>query len=187
MAIGLLLLLSALALWQQPSTAPSSAGSIPIGGSGAGSRSANAEASVPDRLQVERGLIDAPVVPVQVSSSELQVPENARTVGWWSDGAAPGDERGTVVLAGHVDTVEGPGALFRLETVDPGQRLVVQSAAGPRNYRVEARQAYRKDRLPDDIFTVDGAPRLAVITCGGAFDESTRTYEYNVVVYAVPE
>lgn len=190
MAIGVLLLLSALVLWQQPATAPSSAGSIPLGGSGSGSRSAGAvgddPALVPKRLQAEGGLVDASVLPVQVSSGELKVPEDARTVGWWRDGAAPGDERGTVVLAGHVDTVQGPGALYRLETLEPGQRLAVESATGSRNYRVEARQAYRKDRLPDDIFTVEGAPRLAVITCGGAFDESTRTYEYNVVVYAVP-
>jgi len=31
-----------------------------------------------------------------------------------------------------------------------------------------------------------GSPVLTLITCGGSFSESTRHYDSNVVVYAVP-
>jgi hypothetical protein len=127
------------------------------------------------------------VTPVSVTNGQLGVPEDGRVLGWWRDGAAPAARGGTVVLAGHVDTkADGPGALYRLETLDPGQTMSIATGSGPATYRVVARQAYRKGRLPADIFSADGPARLAVITCGGAFDHSTRTYAYNVVVYALP-
>jgi hypothetical protein len=37
-----------------------------------------------------------------------------------------------------------------------------------------------------DIFTFSGPSRIAVITCGGAFDRATRSYTHNVVVLAEP-
>lgn len=184
-AIGVVLLLSALVLLRHPYSTPSSVGSVPPGGSGGVGQTPSED--VPLRLTIGAIGVDAPVQPVAVTDGQLGVPENGRVLGWWRDGASPAAEQGTVVLAGHVDTAaEGPGALYRLETLGPGQELSVATASGSESYRVVARQAYRKGRLPVDIFSADGPPRLAVITCGGAFDHSTRTYAYNVVVYAVP-
>jgi hypothetical protein len=38
----------------------------------------------------------------------------------------------------------------------------------------------------DRIFARDGAPQLVLITCGGTFDRTIRSYEDNVVVTAEP-
>jgi hypothetical protein len=38
----------------------------------------------------------------------------------------------------------------------------------------------------DRIFAKDGDPVLTLITCGGDFNRSLRSYEDNVVTYAVP-
>jgi hypothetical protein len=35
-------------------------------------------------------------------------------------------------------------------------------------------------------FARDGPPRLALVTCGGPFDERTRHYRDNVVITAEP-
>ena len=43
-----------------------------------------------------------------------------------------------------------------------------------------------KRELPPRLFARRGKPALALVTCGGAFDEATRTYAENVVVWAVP-
>jgi hypothetical protein len=187
MAIGLVLVLSAVTLQLHPSySTPSSAGRVPAGGTGSGAVSTAPE-DVPQRITVAGAGIDAAVVPVAVTAGQLEVPEDGRMLGWWGAGAAPARGQGTVVVAGHVDTVaQGPGALYRLETLVRGQQVSVSTPVGPVTYRVEARQAYRKGRLPPDIFSTDGSPRLALITCGGSFDAATRTYAYNVVVYAVP-
>src|SRR4051794_17729928 len=184
-AIGIVLILSAVLLLRHPYSTPSSVGAVPPGGSGAVARTASGD--VPLRLTIGAIDVDARVEPVAVTDGQLGVPENGQVLGWWRDGAAPAASRGTVVLAGHVDTkADGPGALYRLETLEPGQVLSVATASGADSYRVVARQAYRKGRLPADIFSADGPARLAVITCGGAFDSATRTYAYNVVVYGVP-
>jgi hypothetical protein len=186
MAIGLVLVLSAVLLQARGFTTPSSVGTVPGGGSGVVGRTAAVD--VPNRLRIGAIAVDAPVRAVSIIGGELIVPQNGQVLGWWRNGAAPAARAGTVVLAGHVDTrTDGPGALYRAETLVPGQEISVSSAAGPTGYRVVARHAYRKDRLPADLFSADGPARLALVTCGGAFDRATRTYAYNVVVYAVPE
>ena len=44
---------------------------------------------------------------------------------------------------------------------------------------------YPKDELPvEDIFRWDGeSPDLVLITCGGEFDRTARSYQDNIVVY----
>ncbi len=54
-------------------------------------------------------------------------------------------------------------------------------------YAVTGRRVFAKTAgLPNDLFSLDTGPRLAVITCGGAFDRATRSYRDNVVVFAAP-
>ena len=62
----------------------------------------------------------------------------------------------------------------------------VEVTAGDRvfRYRVAARRGYAKSRLPGDLFAAGGAPRLALVTCGGRFSDGA--YDSNVVVYAEP-
>ena len=54
-------------------------------------------------------------------------------------------------------------------------------------YQVNERRTYDKAiGLPAAIFGTDGAPRLVLITCGGAFDKTTLSYESNIAVFASP-
>jgi sortase (surface protein transpeptidase) len=135
---------------------------------------------VPDRR------VDAPVDPAGVRpGGELDVPADGERLGWWIGSAQPGAERGTVLIAGHVDTVDdGPGALYGLERLPMGSRVDVRTGDRTVAYQVVARRSYAKTRLPADLFRVDGPPRLALVTCGGAFRDGS--YDRNVVVYAEP-
>ncbi|CAN5768385.1 hypothetical protein BH23ACT5_BH23ACT5_02490 [soil metagenome] len=46
---------------------------------------------------------------------------------------------------------------------------------------------YPKDQLPTDrVFSREGSPALALITCGGTFNRALRSYDDNVVAYAGP-
>ena len=78
--------------------------------------------------------------------------------------------------------------MFDLRELEPGATLVLAGPDGQvRSYAVVARDQWSKDQVPlDRLFARTGAPRLVVITCGGPFDESTRSYRDNVVVTAVP-
>jgi hypothetical protein len=142
----------------------------------------------PVRLTLAQQHIDAPVVPVGVlPGGGLEVPDDPAVLGWWRDGARPGAGRGTVVIDGHVDTRrQGPGALYRLRDMPLGALVELTGAAGAQRYVVRAVHSYPKAALPPDLFDRTGRPRLILISCGGSFDNATRQYADNIVVYAVP-
>jgi hypothetical protein len=144
----------------------------------------------PLRLAVPGAGIDAPVDPVGVAADgSMQLPADVHRVGWYRFGPAPGDGRGSVVLAGHVDAWDqGLGSLGRLRSVQPGDAVEVTGAAGQvSRYRVVTRQLLVKRQVPlAELFTRAGAPRLVLLTCGGPFDETARSYRDNLVVVAEP-
>lgn len=164
---------------------------IPPGvGSGVGSDPPAALAPPPVHLRLPRLHVDAPVIPVSVGvDGLLGVPDNPRQLGWWSGSARPGMPSGSIVIDGHVDSAAlGRGALFHLREARPGDDVVITNAAGTSTrYTVVARRSYPKTSLPvAEVFAADVSPRLVLLTCGGRFDEATRHYADNVVVYAVP-
>ncbi|WP_188943887.1 class F sortase [Nakamurella endophytica] len=143
----------------------------------------------PATLQLPRLGVTADVAPIVSKDGVLQIPENVGTVGWWLYSAVPGAARGSTVLAGHIDSaVQGPGALYRLGELGPGDRITVTTANGAEvAYVVQARHVYVKSQgLPADLWDQQGRPRLVLISCGGPFDAAQRSYQDNIVVYATP-
>jgi len=159
-------------------------------------RSGRLDARAPDpadpvRVRVPARAIDAPVVPVGVepATGGMEIPQDVDDVGWYTPNPAPGAPEGSSVLSGHVDSrVQGRGAFFPLERVQPGDVVSVDLADGTTlDYEVIARTRYPKEELPlAEVFTTAGPHHLTLITCGGAFDSIDRQYEDNVVVVAVP-
>jgi hypothetical protein len=143
----------------------------------------------PVRVVVDSLGIDAPVVPVGVdTTAAVEVPTDAAVAGWYRHGPVPG-EAGSAVVTAHVDTRgQGPGAFFRLRDARPGATVSITDEEGAsRDFTVTGVRSYPKTGLPvDRLFSRTGEPVLALITCGGAYDTATRSYEDNVVVYAVP-
>lgn len=142
----------------------------------------------PLRLALPSLEVDAPVVPVDVGpGAALQVPEDPDVLGWWQGGTRPGSAQGTVVIDGHVDTARnGPGALYQLRRLRPGDQVQLGTDDGTQRYMVAAVRSFPKTALPPEVFATDGQPRLVLITCGGAFDQRTRQYADNIVAYAIP-
>jgi hypothetical protein len=141
----------------------------------------------PTRVALSSIHLDAPVVGVGVHDGALDVPQDAKVLGWWSAGARAGASAGSVVLVGHVDVQSiGPGALFRLESVPMGAQAVVTTPNGSVTYTIVGRRVYEKQSLPSSVFDTHGTPRLVLITCGGPYDPKTQHYADNVVVYGVP-
>jgi hypothetical protein len=130
-----------------------------------------------------------PLVPVGVlGSGALQLPERPTVLGWYAAGAVPGGTAGTAVIAGHVDSARyGAGPLRGLLDVQEGDIVEVTDAGGAvHRYAVASRTSMAKPGLPPELFRVDGPARLALITCGGAFDRRMGNYADNVVVLADP-
>jgi LPXTG-site transpeptidase (sortase) family protein len=146
--------------------------------------------ALPARLRIGTIAVAAPVVAVGVDErGAMAVPNDVRTVGWYRFGPRPGATSGSSVLSGHVDDrVQGRGAFAKLADVKPGDPVEVELADGtPLGYRVRTIERVAKDALPTDrLFARSGPPRITLITCGGAFDWTTRTHTENVVVTAEP-
>src|SRR5207244_3571491 len=134
------------------------------------------------------GLV-APIVPVGADpvTGIVRVPDSVHRVGWYRFGPTPG-EPGSAVLVGHVDSVwQGAGALFRLRELQSGSVIKIRYADGSlRSFVMAGLRTYQKGALPARVFARTGPRQLVLVTCGGPFDRVTRSYEDNVVVFAVP-
>lgn len=143
----------------------------------------------PVRIRIDALEVDVPVVPVGLEDDGgMEVPDDAHEIGWYRPGVRPG-EKGSAVLAGHVDSKEGPGAFWGLRDLELDDVVTITHDDGTeRSWRVVAREQYLKDDLPiDELFVWGGeTEHLALITCGGAWNRDRASYRDNIVVYAVP-
>jgi sortase (surface protein transpeptidase) len=132
-------------------------------------------------IGVRTGLVHLGVT----SSGALQVPATTAVAGWYTGSARPG-AIGAAVIAGHIDSVSGPGVFFRLRLMRPGERVYVRRADGSLAvFEVTAVHSYLKTRFPTmAVYGPVPAAELRLITCGGTFDYATGHYLSNVIVYA---
>lgn len=146
--------------------------------------------AAPIRVSIPALDVDTKIFPVGLDKNEaIEIPEDIRFVGWYDLGVPPGVDRGSAVLVAHRDgRVQGRGVFYSLGTLDVGDRVVVKNSAGDDlAYEVVARESILKQRLPyEELFAVDGPPRLTLISCGGFYDPDNGGYQDNVVVTAVP-
>jgi sortase (surface protein transpeptidase) len=149
---------------------------------------APATGPTPTGLVIDDLGIDAAILPVGVETDGAMEVPPADQVGWYRFGPAPGDD-GSTVLAAHVDYDGERGVFFELRSIQPGATVEVLSSDGSRRrFTVDAvTQVAKVDLGTTAVFDRTGPPRLALITCGGTFDEDARSYRDNIVVTAVPE
>ena len=119
------------------------------------------------------------------SSGALQVPPTTAVAGWYTGSPRPGSI-GSAVIAGHIDSIAGPGIFFRLAQLQRGARVYVRRADGTLAvFEVTEVQMFAKDAFPTTaVYGAVPDPELRLITCGGTFDYSTRSYLSNTVVFA---
>ena len=118
----------------------------------------------------------------------LAPPANPSQVGWWVASALTGSLHGPTVIVGHIDSAAfGPGALFHLDNIKPGQTIELSNSAHTVRYRAISMRYYAKTAgLPAALFKAGGSARLVLVSCGGTFDAAKRSYRSNVVVVATP-
>jgi hypothetical protein len=144
--------------------------------------------SRPTRLTIPRLGVDAPFTELALDASgQLDAPsaDDPNLVGWYRDGVTPG-QRGTAVIAGHVDTATGPAVFLMLRFLDEGDSVDVARADGTTaTFTVDSVETFRKDHFPSGL-VYDDTPdaQLRLITCGGAYDKRHGGYRSNVVVFA---
>jgi hypothetical protein len=132
--------------------------------------------------------VDSSLIPRGLNpDSSLDVPKDWGVAGWFEGGPFPGDP-GPAVVVGHVDSTSGPAVFYRLRELRRGDVIVVWRKGGLRSrFRVESLRWFPKSSFPTKlVYGAIATPALRLITCGGAFDQSTGHYEDNLVVFASP-
>jgi LPXTG-site transpeptidase (sortase) family protein len=142
-------------------------------------------AAAPVSISIPAIGIESTVTGVGTDDRVLQIPPDPKVVGWWRDGAAPGGNDGTVVLAAHLDSRKfGNGPLVRAKELKPGAAMTLRDSEGTRHaYRVKQVDTFRKTALPyAQLFRQSGPERVVLVTCGGKFDRGRGGWDSNVVV-----
>ncbi|MCK7627413.1 class F sortase [Streptomyces sp. RS10V-4] len=144
--------------------------------------------SAPKRLTIPEIAVDAPFTQLTLGpTGQLNPPPAADTnlVGWFKDGAAPG-ERGAAIVAGHVDTKTGPAVFLQLETLKPGSTVEITREDGlVATFKIDSVETFSKANFPNDrVYADTPDAQLRLITCGGAYDRKAKDYVANVVAFA---
>jgi len=141
---------------------------------------------VPMSVRIPSVGVTSPLVPLGLNPDHtLQVPTDYSVAGWYIYRPVPG-RRGPAVIAGHVDSVSGPGAFYRLKDVPIGAPIEVSRSDGSvAVFTVTAKEEHSKNAFPTNrVYGPTPEAVLRLITCGGAFNYSTRHYEDNIIVFA---
>jgi LPXTG-site transpeptidase (sortase) family protein len=139
------------------------------------------------RVRIPRIGVDAPVVAIKANQNRvLDPPRNPSVVGWWSDGAAPGETRGSAVMVGHTVQNNGGGVFDNMGDLSRGDAIEVDGSDSTLTYRVKSINVLSKEevaRNAEEIFSQAGPDRLVVITCD---DWDGSAWRSNIVTIATP-
>jgi sortase (surface protein transpeptidase) len=146
------------------------------------------EAADPTELEIPAIDVRTPLTDLGLHDDRtVEVPDDAHVAGWYTGGPRPG-EIGPAAVIGHVDSRDGPGVFYRLAELEPGDTVRVgQSDGAEATFVVRAVEQYPKaaEEFPTErVYGDTEGPELRLITCGGVFDESERSYRDNIVVFA---
>ncbi|MBO1336887.1 class F sortase [Streptomyces sp. VRA16 Mangrove soil] len=143
--------------------------------------------SPPDRIRIPSIRVDAPLMGLRLTRSgslDVPPPEKKNLAGWYEAGTRPG-ERGTAIVAGHVDNAVGPAVFYDLGALTRGRTIEIDRRDGSvAVFTVDAVEVYDAKNFPDEkVYGTARRPELRVITCGGPYSRRTG-YQGNVVVFA---
>lgn len=142
--------------------------------------------SLPSRLHIPKLNIDVPIEMVGLDSqNRMDVPKDYNQVGWYKYGPKPG-ETGQAVIAGHLDTPEGPAVFAHLNQLKVDDEIFVYDQDGRQfSFKVSSFDTYPDASFPiQKVFGTSSSPQLNLITCEGVFDRQSKNYSLRRVIYS---
>jgi hypothetical protein len=147
---------------------------------------ADRDAPPPERIVIPAIGMAAPIVPLRLApDGSMETPHDWHDAGWHEPGREPG-ERGPAVIAGHVDSDDGPAVFYRVRELRRGDVIRIQRADDSVvRFDVEGVERWPKAAFPTHrVFGRTKSSVLRRVTCSGDFDDSTGHYADNTIVYA---
>ncbi|SDZ09643.1 Sortase family protein [Saccharopolyspora shandongensis] len=144
--------------------------------------------SEPAWIEIPRIGARSSLVPLGLNPDRtIEVPSvhQPMQAGWYQYGPTPG-ETGPAVVLGHVNGDGQDGIFARLRELRPGDEILIGRQDGRVARFVVDRMAQPpKTGFPaDEVYGDTAGPELRLITCGGSFDHSARSYRDNIIAFA---
>jgi len=143
--------------------------------------------STPTAISIPSQQISASVMSVgQAADGTIQMPPLFDwTTGWYDRSPTPG-EIGPAIIVGHVDNTRNISVFWRLRYVVAGDKIYISRADGSTaTFTVTAIQQFDQANFPTQaVYGNIPYAGLRLITCGGTFNEQTKSYNQNTVVFA---
>lgn len=190
-----------------PQPSPAAAGATAPGGHSVTPTTVGGPAAPPTSTAPRvAGPLLAPSVPVAIAipaigvhsslqalglnpDGSLQVPQPGllyNEAAWYKYSPTPG-QLGPSVIEGHIDSAaDGPSVFFRLGALKPGDQIEVTRADHTvAVFTVTGVRQYPKTAFPTaTVYGNTDFAALRLITCGGSFNTTARSYEDNTVVFS---
>lgn len=182
--------------------APSSEAGVPEQADPAAEHESSSAGGFQDPRPLESAALPEDAVPVRVSIpeidvsssledlalepwGELQAPVDFDLAGWFTGGVVPG-EVGPAIIAGHVNSPNGGGAVFtRLAELGTGSRVVVEMSSGDElTFQISGSTQSEKSNFPSsEVYGNVPTPQLRIITCARPGAAGERHLD-NLILFA---
>lgn len=127
------------------------------------------------------------LVALDIRNGAIDVPPVSRPqqAGWYVQSPRPGDS-GPAIILGHVDGGGHEGVFYRLHSIKVGAEIYVNRADGSTvTFHVTRTAQVKKTAFPaSDVYGNTADAEIRLITCGGTFDRSARSYRDSIIVWA---
>jgi LPXTG-site transpeptidase (sortase) family protein len=136
-----------------------------------------------DAINASSSLIPLGLNPDQtITVPPVSTPEQAS---WYRLGPTPG-AAGPAIILGHVNGNGKDGIFAKLNQLKPGDQVKVSRADGKTAvFTVTKLQQVPKNTFPTvDVYGDTNDSELRLITCGGGFDKSKRSYVDSIIAFA---
>ncbi len=137
---------------------------------------------VPVALSITAIKLNSKIIPIGLTAEgALDVPSGStKNVGWYKDGAAPG-EVGSAVLDAHVFA-----AFAHLDRLTAGSNIYITMQNGAKlHFKVYAVRTYKNADVPlNTLFNKVDGRYLNLITCAGKLTADRSTYDHRLVIYS---
>lgn len=143
--------------------------------------------SAPIRLVIPKIDLDTTFeAPLGLNTDQtVSVPESYNKVGWYKNGATPG-EIGPAVILGHVDSYRGVAVFFLLGQLEAGDEVEVTREDGTvATFVVTSKERVLQSEFPTEkVYGDIDHAGLRLVTCTGVYDKGDLRYSHNLIVYA---
>lgn len=117
----------------------------------------------------------------------VEVPDvtHPEVAAWVTAGPTPG-QVGRALIVGHINGAGQAGVFAELATIQPGAEVIVTTSDGiDLRFVVDEVTQWSKTRFPTGrVYGDTNRPELALVTCGGEYDQAAHSYQDNIVAIA---